>query len=319
ADALFCGGDLFEHERVTPDTAELLRSVFSALSPMRVFIAPGNHDWLGPQSLYAQLSWSPNVHIFQSTGLEPVELGEGITLWGAAHRSPAHTDGFLDAFRVDRGGLNIALFHGSERAWFTDQEKGKSAHAPFDAAQIPAAGLDFAFLGHFHKAKDTPYLSYPGNPEPLTFGETGPRGVVIATVEAGQPVSIERRSVASTRVDDLNINLTGCAHRREVRDRITSATKHLSSFARVTLSGVLQPDVDFQPSDIEVIVGPKVQIRLDGVSFAYNLEAIRHEQTIRGQFVQNVLEDSSLPDELRERILVTGLRALDGRTDLAVV
>ncbi|MEO6397932.1 MAG: metallophosphoesterase, partial [Tepidiformaceae bacterium] len=42
ADALFCGGDLFEHERVTPDTAELLRSVFSALSPMRVFIAPGN-------------------------------------------------------------------------------------------------------------------------------------------------------------------------------------------------------------------------------------------------------------------------------------
>jgi hypothetical protein len=38
-DALSCGGDLFEQERFTPDTAEFLRSTFDQIAPLRVFLA----------------------------------------------------------------------------------------------------------------------------------------------------------------------------------------------------------------------------------------------------------------------------------------
>src|SRR5437867_3628042 len=65
ADALLCAGDLYEQDRFTPDTGAFLRDVFRKAAPMRIFIAPGNHDWFGPQSLYRQVDWSPNVHIFQ--------------------------------------------------------------------------------------------------------------------------------------------------------------------------------------------------------------------------------------------------------------
>jgi DNA repair protein SbcD/Mre11 len=51
ADALCCGGDLYEQDRFTPDTAQFLGSSFAELAPMRVYIAPGNHDWFGPESL----------------------------------------------------------------------------------------------------------------------------------------------------------------------------------------------------------------------------------------------------------------------------
>ena len=54
ADALFCGGDLYEHEYFRPDTAEFLKDTFARLAPLPVYIAPGNHDWYGLQSLYAQ-------------------------------------------------------------------------------------------------------------------------------------------------------------------------------------------------------------------------------------------------------------------------
>ena len=39
------------------------------------------------------------------------------------------------------------------------------------------------------------------------------------------------------------------------------------------------------------------------------------EQTIRGQFVRDVLSSDELDQDKRRRVLVTGLRALDGRGD----
>src|SRR3954467_8076293 len=95
-DLLTCGGDLYEHDRFTPDTAEFLRATFADLHPLPVFLAPGNHDWFGPASLYRQVEWSPNVHIFGTARFTPVSLADGLTLWGAAHCAPANTPGFLD-------------------------------------------------------------------------------------------------------------------------------------------------------------------------------------------------------------------------------
>ena len=47
----------------------------------------------------------------------------------------------------------------------------------------------------------------------------------------------------------------------------------------------------------------------------YDMESIRQEPTVRGQFVRDVL-DSDLAEDEKHRVVVTGLRALDGRTDL---
>lgn len=95
ADALFCGGDLYEHEYFRPDTAEFLKATFAELAPIPVYIAPGNHDWYGPQSLYAQVDWSENVHVFREAVFRGVELNNGVWLWGAAHMGPANTGNFL--------------------------------------------------------------------------------------------------------------------------------------------------------------------------------------------------------------------------------
>src|SRR5438552_18918940 len=81
-DVILAAGDLFELDRVRPDTLEFLRSAFAEVG-IPVFVAPGNHDWLSPRSPYRTVRWSPNVHIFASDRLEPVTLEDGLTLWGA--------------------------------------------------------------------------------------------------------------------------------------------------------------------------------------------------------------------------------------------
>ena len=125
----FAPGYLYQHDRVTPDTASFLVQTFAELDPIRVYIAPGNHDFYGPQSLYATGNWTDNVHIFTEPCLQPIPLAEGITLWGAAHCAPANTPNFLDSFRTDGDATHIALFHGAERSWLTEQGEGKQPHA----------------------------------------------------------------------------------------------------------------------------------------------------------------------------------------------
>ena len=182
-DAILSGGDLFEHDRIAPDTVEFLRATLGRTA-IPVYLAPGNHDWYSDASPYAVTEWSANVHLFTEDRLTAVTLSDGMTLWGAAHRAPANTDGFFATFRPDRGGIHLALAHASERGFLAQQGSGKMPHAPFEAAELDAAGITHAFLGHFHAPRDAERYTYPGNPDPLDFGETGERGAVLAVVGA---------------------------------------------------------------------------------------------------------------------------------------
>ena len=317
--ALLCGGDLYEDDRCSPDTAEFLRHTLAQLAPLPVYIAPGNHDWYGPDSLYARTRWSPNVHVFTGDRLQPVTLTAGLTLWGAAHRTPANTDGFLTEFAVDRGGVHLALFHGSERSWLSEQNGTKIPHAPFDAEQIERAGLHHAFLGHYHRPRDAPRYTYPGNPEPLAFGEDGDRGVVVATVSPDGSVARERRAVRSGQLHDIELDIGGCRCLQDVRAAVATALQGRSGSARITLIGELQPELDLHieslPDAAEWMEA--VVIRTGEVRPGYDLAALAQEATVRGQFVRDV-NDAQLDAEVRRRVLITGLRALDGRDDLEV-
>ena len=320
ADALFCGGDLYEHDRVTPDTAEFLRETFAGLAPTPVYVAPGNHDWYGPQSTYALTDWSANVHVFREARLLPVPLGPSLTLWGGAHLAPANTGNFLSGFRVRGPGAHIALFHGAERSWFGEQGSAKQPHAAFDAGDIEAAGLLHAFVGHYHRPKDAERHTYPGNPDPLAFGEDGPRGAVVASIGQDGVVTRERRVVAQTEVHDLELDVGGCASGQEIRDRARALAKGRGGTARLTVTGELEPAVDLHEEDLRdalLDVFGAVQIRKRSLHAGYDIEGIRREKTVRGAFVNDVLA-ADLPEDEKRRVLMAGLRALDGRDDLDV-
>jgi DNA repair protein SbcD/Mre11 len=319
ADALVVAGDLYEHDLISPDTETFLCNAFASLSPTPIFIAPGNHDWLGPQSAYRRVPWSPNVHIFSSDRLEPFVVDDGITIWGAAHMVPANTDGFLDGFHVDRNGIHVALFHGSEMGEFTFQEQGKVAHAPFNASQIREAGLHHAMVGHYHMPADAPFHTYPGNPDPLTFGETGTRGAVILEVLPDGTVNRERRVIAATHAADISVALDGCANATELREHVSQALEGLDGVARVTLTGCMEPTLELHLDDLAGTAPGMlgISVCLGEVYAGYDFDAVEGEQTVRGQFVRDVIAGIVDP-ALRRRVLMTGLRALSGVRDLDV-
>jgi DNA repair exonuclease SbcCD nuclease subunit len=316
-DGIVCAGDLFEHERFTPDTVAFLRESF-ARTDRPIYLAPGNHDWYSARSPYALVEWSPNVHLFTEDRLTPIELAEGLTLWGAAHRAPANTGPFFADFRPNRGGVHLAVAHASERSALPFQEPDKELHAPFDAAELEAAGIDHAFLGHYHVARDRDRYTYPGNPDPLAFGESEGRGVVLATVATDGTVTRERRVVAVSQVHEVALDLEGCLHVEDLRDRVIQIIAGLSGSVRVTLNGEVPADLPIDPRGLSAL-GDHLDglvVRTGAITPTYDLEAIKAELTVRGQFARDAL---LIADEGRQhKVLITGLRALEGRRDLEV-
>lgn len=319
-DAFLLGGDIYEHDVVSPDTAQFLADTLARLAPIPVLVAPGNHDYLCPSSAWVQAPWSPNVHIFDFDRWQPFEIADGFTVWGTAHGRPAGTGPMLDALTVDRGGINLGVFHGALRSGVPTGASAPEPHLPFDHVDIQRAGLHHAFSGHYHAPRHDQWLTYPGNPHPLSFGESPGRGLVIARIDPDGKVQAEVHHVSPTAFHDLTVDLTGAHSSEVVRDRVMAVLAGLTGAARVDLVGDLATDLDLESIGLPDLQGSldALVIRSGALRPGYDLDAIGQEATVRGQFVRDLAARNDLTAERRMAILRTGLRALDGRTDLAV-
>ncbi len=316
-DVITCGGDLFEQDLVAPDTVEFLRRIF-ADAGRPVLLAPGNHDWYGPESPYARTRWPSNVHVFVEDVPVEMDLTDGIRLWGVAHRGPVTPRNLLAGLRADGHAVHLALAHASEIGTLAWQGEGKQAHAPFAAEELERADIDLALLGHYHAPRDDQRYSYPGNPDPLEFGEDGERGALLVTVADDGGIARERRRVAVSEVHDVDVDVSGARDRDEVASRLAESLRNLAGCVRATLQGELGTDVQLDRREL-VRVGDHLDglvVRSGRLTWAYDLAALRSEPTVRGQFIRDAdaIEDA----DVRRQVVLTGLRALAGRDDLDV-
>jgi len=313
-------GDLYEHERYSRDTGQFLRQQFERLGDTPVIIAPGNHDpWL-PDSLYAQISWPRNVHIFQEAQLTPHRLADGLTLWGVAHQSLDVRQNFLEGFRVPSEGIHLLLMHGSDTSRIPE---GKTPHGPFRPEEIRKAGFHFALLGHYHQGRlsppDAPFLAYPGSPEPLSFSEGEEHGVLLLEVK-GESIQPELRRLNHNLLRCLEIDISAFSTRDQIREQILALQKDYpadKSYVRVILKGQTHPDLEPDPEALEASLEGKFRhlTIINQAQAPYDLQALAEEQTVRGAFVRRMLEKlrtcSEAEQALLKDALIYGLQAFE--------
>ncbi len=323
ADAVTIGGDLYEHERFTLDTGHFLCQQLERLGALPAFIAPGNHDPLVPDSLYRRIDWPANVTIFAEPRFQPVSLGPGLTLWGAAHNGPSLRDNLLQGFRVSGPGRHLLLFHGSDTHAVPE---GKPTHAPFQPADIAAAGAHFALLGHYHGARlsppERPLFAYPGSPEPLGFDEQGDHFVLRLTItdSALQPQLIPFGRVAySTFPIDVTQMLSSDELRTAIQALASPADGAPALIARAVLKGQLQPEVDLDREALYSACAERFAYLdiVDSTDPAYDFDELAEESTTKGAFVRLLLGRmgtlSGDDQQTARAALLCGLQAFDKR------
>ena len=175
-DLVLLSGDLFDGAY----TQATYRVVYEALERMAVpvFISPGNHDYISPDSPYEKELWPENVHIFKKQQVQWVDVPRlCLRVYGAGFQS-MDCPGLLDGLGAE--GLAVGVFHG-------DPTQVNSPYNPVTKAQVAISGLAYLALGHVHKgeafrAGDT-LCAWPGCPMGRGWDEQGDKGALIVTIE----------------------------------------------------------------------------------------------------------------------------------------
>jgi DNA repair exonuclease SbcCD nuclease subunit len=206
AELVVVAGDVFEHHGLKPST---VRRAFDVLGefPVPVYLLPGNHDPLTPDSLYRSELWRreapPNVHVLGSTA--PVPVRDGVVLLPCplvarhtledptAHLTPGF--GPADAIRV-------AVAHGGILEIL--QAMADEEYQPANAIGRDVARrgeLDYVALGDWHgRLAVDARTAYSGTPEATRFKEKDPGHALVVEIGAhGAAPQVEAHEVSTLR------------------------------------------------------------------------------------------------------------------------
>lgn len=217
--AVLCAGDLFDDPAPDEKWWSALLGVFARRDwknrPM--FLLPGNHDPLWPNSVWAEdhpfrrglPSW---VNVIDRDDFE-FSLSDEAVLYAAPCRSKAGSDDLalrLPARQVGDRRIRIGLVHGQ-----TFDIPGHQTNFPIAEDAAWQRGLNYLALGDNHGYKEFPPKTcpavYPGTPEADTFQKTdvGVAVVVFFTRQGSPSIQTEKvgrwrwREVCCRSVADL--------------------------------------------------------------------------------------------------------------------
>ncbi len=208
---LVCG-DVFEHAQLTPQT---VRRALEALRAVRVpvYLLPGNHDHLGPLSLWATALMAEelpgHVHVLDTAGVREVAPGVELVAvpWHGKHPdadlvAPVLSD--LPEGPAPEGTVRIVAAHGAVDVLDQDRrDAGAIAVAPLVAA-LDEGRVHYVALGDRHsRTRVDGAVWYSGAPEPTAWREQDPGHVLVVDVEPSASgragVEVTSHSVATWR------------------------------------------------------------------------------------------------------------------------
>ena len=286
-DLVLLSGDLFDGAY----TQATYRVVYDALARMGVpvFISPGNHDFVSPDSPYEKELWPENVHIFKKQQVQWVDLPNlGLRVYGAGFQS-MDCESLLDNVHAD--GLAVGVFHG-------DPTQVNSPYNPVTKAQVAASGLAYLALGHVHKGEafraGQTLCAWPGCPMGRGWDEQGEKGALIVSIE--DTALMRFVSLNAPQFHDVSVDVTAGAG--SVLPAIAN-----EDYYRITLTGEGEKP-DLEAIRAEFIAFPNLELRDETVT-PLDIWAGAGEDSFEGVYF-GMLKDAlqQAAEEDKEKILL---------------
>lgn len=319
-DIVLLAGDIFDSEYINLATCRRIAQRMERERDMLFFIAPGNHDYIHPASIYRQVKWAENVTIFSKEEMEKVVLpNKGVCVWGAGFTAPSLEHSLLKGFCVeDPSWINIGVVHG-------ELTSAPSLYHPITVEDIGHSKLDYLALGHIHtfsgilKAEETPYC-YCGCLEPRGFDELGEKGFVIAEIEKKNS-RFYFCPVAKRQYLEMSVDISGLKREEDICAAIQNKTgENTPHLYKIHLTGEVEEADTVDVSRIAQRLSSQYYfIKLaDDTNIAREFFEIAKEKTLTGLFVGGMLQQieqagSEEEKQMWEYALRMGYNALQGR------
>ena len=292
---LFVAGDLYENEYVRKSTIEYINNCFKQIPNTKIYITPGNHDPYINNSYYNRYEWNENVHIF--TKLEKKE-NENINIYGY---------GFTDFYSkkvelptdLDVSKVNVLVMH----ADLDGSTKEVGEYNAILESEFKNTNFNYIALGHIHKSnfnKDKKII-YPGSMIAGGFDELGKHGMIVGNIdEETKEISLEFIVLDSKEFVEMDLDVSEIFSKEELIERTNSIRFDNDKYYKIIFVG--NKNIEIDPNELIKYIENKNIIKLkDRTKIKYDLEKISKEQSLRGIFVKELLEQ--INQDNKEEIL----------------
>lgn len=299
--AVLLAGDLFDSEGSARALAPTVLEMIEGAEGIDFYYAPGNHEGIG---------WIPsilpkNLFIFEKE-FTYFKKGE-ITFFGKS--SPKPTD--FANISLQENDINILVLHG---AWGDHRSDGIDIPLPLLRSRF----IDYCALGHYHSYEERridarAIAVYAGCLEGRGFDEVGEKGAVLIEI-SGRRLSHRFVPLARRTLFRLSFDISPISSPVSLLKHLENATEHIKreDLLRLILVGEKR-FFDFPDTDVleRHFLGRFYYIEVrDETTFKPDLDALRHERSLRGEFIRLAEQCTDVDEKTRASILALGLSAL---------
>ncbi|AUB56291.1 hypothetical protein BK007_09885 [Methanobacterium subterraneum] len=276
-DFVLIAGDLLDSNQVDRNLVGEVSQMFQQISPIPVYVLPGNHDPLTRDSLFYDPVWESvdNLTIFQEN--KPVVTGN-CTLYPCPVSQKQSRDDPTEWIKTqdESNQINIGVAHGNLHVGFIDE-----ANFPISPDRTQISGLDYLALGEWHSLFQHPDSGginrtvYPGTPETTKFGEDQSGQTLLVEIDApGSAPKITPIMVGALIWQKRGEEITGLPDAQYLEAELKSITEPGNQVIYLKLSGVTDQETISYLSQLEDHYHDyflKLQVSLDELYLKPNL------------------------------------------------
>lgn len=298
ADAVTIGGDLFELEHVTSDTAAYVSRQLGRLN-CPVLIAAGNHDHSAPASPYRTTEWPANVILALEPKPTKLDLGE-VVVWAAGYAGREMEPGVLGTFDIPKDDLkrHLLVLHGVDLS--TVSADLRWGGLGLQSNEVREIGFDHVLLGHIHQGQVGELMSWPGSPVPLDAGEAaGGHGALWVEVD-DDGLRVEAVSAGLLGYEVASVDVSDTTDSTQLENLLRQAMEPLQAEDKLVtcrLWGRRRRALNIEPAALAASIQDLARgVRVvDATAPEIDLKDLAHEPNARGQAISRLLADGTSP------------------------
>ena len=314
--AILIAGDLFDTKNISAIARNAVLHQITAHPAIRFYYLKGNHD---RDNFLSGLEDLPeNLKMFGSEWTSYEEAEGRITVWGM-ELSAENAESAWVSLVLDSRKYNIVMLHGQEA-----RSASKDRAEIINLKALRNKGIDYLALGHIHAYRKEQLdargiYCYPGCLEGRGFDECGEHGFVLLEIEE-ETGNCRQEFIpfAQRRLYTVSVDVTDCQTTAELISRVEpvlgDAGYGPESMVKIVLTGML--DVACE-KDMAYLLSAFRQrfyyVKVyDETALKIDVEDYMLDQSLKGEFVRQVMADEALAEEDKKIMIRYGLQAIAG-------
>ena len=303
--AVLLSGDVFDADRPLKKDKEYFFNTVKSHPGVDFLYLRGNHDRGG-----AYEESLPNLKTF-SDRWTYYDYGDAVI--AGIELTADNALSFYSTLSLNPLKTNIVMLHG--------QLSEGAGEGLINLARLRGKHIDYLALGHVHSFKsgridERGVYAYCGTPEPRGFDETGVKGII--TLDCTGTVKSAFVPFSSRTVREMQIDLSTCADWATALGFVKNSVPDCrGDMVKIILKGNVAFDSSGLAEDVLKELEPRLYcVRVtDATLPAVDVQRLSREKGLRGAFVNAVLARGDLSPEEKLRVILIGVRAMEGREE----